>query len=263
MPNVSDSELFDEWYDRYLASMPVEYRSAFDPEAIALHAAIVQRRGTDATRVELWRTLPERVVAVCIVADDRPGLLSAISAALVAHDLDVVSTHAYCRPAGDGTREAVDILWLRRIGGGIVREKNVAAIGEMVDALVTGDASFPEPPPSRRTAFTTSRTRSFGATRVRFAQEADAMKLTVEAVDRPGLLLAITKTLFAAGVQIVALRATTDRGRAVDTFHLVEPDGKRLEGERVFALQIAVLRPLLIFPTCARAARARRRSQRS
>lgn len=239
---ADDEELFDDWYDRYLASMPVEYRAAFDPEAIALHAAIVQRRGTDATHVEMWRSLPERVVAVCVVADDRPGLLSAISASLVAHDLDVVTAHAYCRPSEDGTREAVDILWLRRLHGGApIRERDIEAIGATVDALVTGDTRFPEPPSSRRTAFTTSRSRSFGATRVRFANEVDGMKLTVEAVDRPGLLLAITKTLFAAGVQIVALRATTDRGRAVDTFHLVELDGKPLVGERVFALQIAVL----------------------
>jgi len=121
------------------------------------------------------------------------------------------------------------------------------AIGEMVDALVSGEARFPErgrssrppPPPS----FASSRTRSFGTTRIRFAHDetTGVMTLTVEATDRPGLLLSITKTLFGAGVQIVSLRATTDRGRAVDTFHLVELDGKPLARDRLFALQNAVL----------------------
>jgi [protein-PII] uridylyltransferase len=239
----------DDWPERYLASMPDEYRAAFDAQAIALHAAIVQRRGDRPTRVELWRTTPERVIAVCIVAEDRPGLLSAITAALVAHDLDVVAAHAYCRTSENGVREAVDFLWLRRVrsAGGPIRERDVTAIGDMVDALVSGEARFPERGRSSRPplppAFASSRTRSVGSTRIRFAHDeaTGAMTLTVEATDRPGLLLSITKTLFGAGVQIVALRATTDRGRAVDTFHLVELDGKPLGRDRLFALQNAVL----------------------
>ena len=70
----------------FVASMPTSYREAFahDEEAVEVHAGIASRREASATRVEIWKDLPERVVAICIVADDRPGLLSQISAALVA-----------------------------------------------------------------------------------------------------------------------------------------------------------------------------------
>src|SRR3954454_9384275 len=98
--------------EEFVASMPASYREAFDDEAMAAHAAIVERRRRDAsaTRVELWRDLRERIVAICIVADDRPRLLSQISAPLLALEIDVVTAHAYCRARGDGTQEAVDLL---------------------------------------------------------------------------------------------------------------------------------------------------------
>lgn len=60
--------------------MPTSYHEAFDDEAVETHAAIVSRRERSATRVEIWRELPERVVAICIVPEDRPGLLEIFSA---------------------------------------------------------------------------------------------------------------------------------------------------------------------------------------
>jgi UTP:GlnB (protein PII) uridylyltransferase len=65
--------------------------------------------------------------------------------------------------------------------------------------------------------------------------------MTIEASDRPGLLLAITRSLFRAGVQIVASEATTENGRVVDRFTLVELDGSPVTEKRRRALQTDVL----------------------
>lgn len=65
--------------------------------------------------------------------------------------------------------------------------------------------------------------------------------LTVEAVDRPGLLLAVTQALFRADVQIVGLRASTEGGSAVARFKLADADGTPLRRERLFTLQIEIL----------------------
>ncbi len=137
------------FHDAFVASMPASYRTIFDEDAKRAHSAVVQRRGGSATRVELWRQLPERTAAVCVVADDAPGLLSCISAALVAHDMDVIAAQAYCRTLADTSLEAVDFFWIRRVptAGGtvpLIRERDVAAIGETLDALVRGRASFDE-----------------------------------------------------------------------------------------------------------------------
>ena len=52
--------------------------------------------------------------ALCVVAEDRPGLLSAIAAALVSHKLDVITALVFSRVASGGDVEAVDFLWVRR-----------------------------------------------------------------------------------------------------------------------------------------------------
>ena len=55
-------------YEAFAASMPTSYHEVFDGEAVQAHAGVVSRREGSATRVEIWKELPERVVAICIVA---------------------------------------------------------------------------------------------------------------------------------------------------------------------------------------------------
>jgi [protein-PII] uridylyltransferase len=235
-----------ESFEEFTTSMPTSYRDAFEGDDVEAHAEIVARRSGSATRVEIWKDLPERVVAICIVADDRPGLLSQISAALVALEIDVVSAHAYCRTRPDGSREAIDFLWIRRVARangsvGLIRERDVAAIGEMVDALVRGNAKF-----DASVRFARAIRSASESTRVLFDDGAGdgTMVLTVEATDRPGLLLVVTKAIFRAQLQIIGLRATSDGGRAIDRFHLAELDGKPLVQARLLSLQIEIFTAL-------------------
>ncbi len=226
--------------------MPSSYREAFHDDDAELHAEVVARRSGSSTRVEIWKDLPERVVGICIVADDRPGLLSQISAALVALEIDVVTAHAYCRTRPDGAREAVDFLWIRRVARksgsiGPIRARDVAAIGEMVDALVRGNAKF-----DASVRFARAIRSATETTRVRFDDGAadGTMLLTVEATDPPGLLIVVTKAIFRAGLQIIGLRATSEEGRAVDRFHLAELDGKPLVQARLLSLQMEIFSAL-------------------
>jgi [protein-PII] uridylyltransferase len=226
----------------FAASMPAAYRAMFDAEAIETHAAIVARRGARVTHVEVWKELPERVVALCVVADDRPGLLSRISAALVAHDMDVVAAQAYGRGRRT-TREAVDFLWVRRFPGPNgthppIRGRDIERIAESLDALVRGRATF-----DGAVKFAQAVRASRETTRVRFDPDGEdgCTVLTVEATDRPGLLLLITRTLFRERVQIVGSHVMTKDGRAVDRFRLTELDGAPLRRARLLGLQTAVL----------------------
>lgn len=225
----------------FVASMPPEYRGAFDLEATRAHEGIVHRRGGRPVHVEIWRELSERVVAICVVAADGPGLLSRISAALVAQRIDVVSAHAYCRTREDGAAEAIDLLWIRRLPGAKgtvlpIRPKDILALGDAIDRVAAEDVDVDGPVEAAPPV-------SGSSARVRF--ETDAIDgttiLTVEAVDRPGLLLAVTQALFRAELQIIGLRATTERGCAIDRFRLADIGGVPLRRERLFTLQIAIL----------------------
>jgi [protein-PII] uridylyltransferase len=223
----------------FLDSMPWRYREVFDGPAAREHAAIVARRAGAPAHVELWRRLPRGGAAICVAADDRPGLLSFISAALVVNHVDVEAAQAYTRV---GTREAVDFFWLRREGDASmpVLEADVERIADVLRGLVTGKLTIDGVAAAARA----ERAPSAGAsTRVRFDEKTESglAVLTVETSDRPGLLLAVTRALHRARVQILASEATTHEGRVVDRFTLVELDGAPLRANRRGVLQVEVL----------------------
>jgi [protein-PII] uridylyltransferase len=234
--------LDDERVRAFVRSMPRSYRDVFDRTAIAAHAAIVERRGTNPTQVELWRELPERLAGVCVVADDCPGLLSRISAAFVAHDVDVVGAQAFCRRRPDAQIEAVDFFWVRRLsdtGGTLaLRPADVADFAHALDTLVRGRANF-----DRAAQFARAVRAVGAATRVRFEcdERAGQTVLTVEGPDRPGLLYAISEALFRERVQIVHSDVSTTAGRVLDRFTLTELDGAPVHRARLLGLQTTVL----------------------
>lgn len=219
--------------------MPARYQELFDAASAREHAAIAQRRGSAPVHVELWRRLSRGGAIAVVVANDLPGLLSFISAALVVHGMDVESAQAFTRtPSG----EAFDLFWLRRDAGlpSPVLDVDLARVGIALRDLVTGKTTLEEvtrraaaPPPPGREAHT----------RVAFEETPDGgvAVLTVETHDRPGLLLAVTRALHRARVQIVASEAHTDHGRVVDRFSIVELDGAPLRPNRRGVLQMEVL----------------------
>jgi UTP:GlnB (protein PII) uridylyltransferase len=152
----------------FAASMPAEYRASFDHASVAAHAAIAKARSDKSTHVAIWRELP-RMVGVCVVAVDHPGLLAPVSAALVAHDIDVVSANAYTRTLTNGKPEAFDLLWLRRMSTSIdahlpIGPRDITRVAEMVDALVSGRTTFPGAVRASRAAtVTASTTPAFSA----------------------------------------------------------------------------------------------------
>jgi [protein-PII] uridylyltransferase len=226
----------------FRASMPVRYRESFDGAATREHAAIVGRREGHPALAEIWKHLPQGGAVACVVADDRPGLLSLISATLVAQSLDVVSAQAYTRSRPEGGAEAVDFLWLRRDAEHPlpIRAADAARVTELLSALLTGARTIesvlrkpgarPSLPPGAGTRVTFNETANQGLS-----------VLTVETYDRPGLLLAITLALFNARVQIVSTEAETTGDRVIDRFSIVELDGHVIDRNRRGAVQTAVL----------------------
>jgi [protein-PII] uridylyltransferase len=225
----------------FAASMPATYRQRFDDAAVRAHAAIVYRRGRRAARVERWAT-HGGTAAVCVVADDAPGLLSLISASLVVHELDVVAGHVYCRETDEGLREAVDFFWLSRAPQkdlGDVDEVVIACVADVLDALVRGKTTLHG---AKRYA-SALRDRADAAPHVWFEDNgpAGSSVLFVETADRPGLLFAITAALFRQRVQILRSEVRTEEGRASDRFDLTEVDGRPIGRGRQLEVQMEVL----------------------
>ena len=221
--------------------MPERYRTSYDQEAVGEHAAIAARRGAAAAHVEVWRRQPDGVATVCVVADDRPGLLSLISASVVIQKLDVVSALAFTHKLASGGFEAFDLLWLRRDAQNAspVGDADAKRIAEVLCEMISGalpiESAMERARPPRVVPAGSSTTVTFDD-----APSGQVM-LTVETFDRPGLLLAITLALYRARVQISTTEALTKGGRVIDRFAIVELDGSPVGKDRRGAVQIEVL----------------------
>jgi [protein-PII] uridylyltransferase len=226
----------------YAASMPAEYRARFHEAAILSHAGVVFRRGTNPTRVEPWAT-HDGTTAVCVVADDAPGLLSLVSASIVVHELDIVAAQAYCRDNASGGREAVDFFWLTRsqtAGRKTVDDAMITRVGEVLNSLVLGKTSVES---ARRRAEALRDQADASATHVWFADELkDGLsELFVETGDRLGILFAVATALFHARVKILRSEATISSGLARDRFLIAEFDGRPIGPVRRQEVQSQVL----------------------
>jgi len=226
---------------RFAATLPLSYRLHFSWTQIARHASVALARGVRRAHVDkLGSTSP--VTPLCIVADDCPGLLWLISSALVAHRLDVLKAHVYCRRRPDGRTEALDLIWVRRAsassGEAALTEKEISAIDERLEALILGHAE------TRESVAGAVRNPAVGEPdppRVTFVVDAEsnASMLAIEAPDRPGLLLTITRALFEEGLQIARAEVATIHARALDTFYVMELDGGTISPERRAQILIA------------------------
>jgi [protein-PII] uridylyltransferase len=233
--------------EAFSASMPSSYRVLFDPRAVRRHAAVAYRRGERQAYAEVWKPLPDASAALCVIAQDRPGLLSAIAAALVSHRLDVITALVFSRTLPGGEHEAVDFLWVRRASKDDVASigaEEAVSVSEVLNAIVSGSISageiasralVPRPAGEQRVA-------------VRFDDSDDdgLAVLLVEAPDRPGVLLTIALEVFQQGAQIVRSLVRTADGRAFNRFELVEFSGATLSPERRDQIRAAVYAALAL-----------------
>lgn len=216
-------------------SLPREYRERFNPAQIAVHAyASVGRRGAPVA-VALFPWHDAEQSALCVIAEDRPGLLSLISAALTQMGFDVDSAEAYTR---QDPREAVDVFWLRDPEGRIT-ESEVHAFEELLAEILAGRPALSIPAPAL------SPEPGLGTT-VRFLEDADGALaiLEVETDDRSGLLWTITRALYKQNVQIVGSKIRTENNRVYDRFTIVELDGSPIKNDRRLAIQIDIMSAL-------------------
>ena len=230
----------DEGFD---ASMPESYRKNFDGAAIAVHARLSASRAPHTVKVGSFPSTRQGT-ALCVVADDRPGLLATISAALVIQRLDVIEAEAYTRREPDRPDEAVDVFWVRHDAperrGGPVTLDDIEALRATLTGLLEGrvDRERASDP-----GFVLPATPSSVETVVRFLEGDDGSfaTLEVETGDRSGLLLALAQALFQQRVQIVASQVKTNGTRVFDRFSIVELDGKPIGAPRRLEIQVAVL----------------------
>jgi [protein-PII] uridylyltransferase len=221
--------------DQFLASMPERYLLANAPEAIAAHAGVALDRGGTAVHAALVPSRHPEVAELCVVAEDRPGLLARIAAAITAGRLEVLAAQVYSRAVGtDGGRsEAVDLFWVRdRTDGAEGVERALPRLTrDLMD--VVGGAVDPAQLLRERTGSASPwRERPSPAVPTEIAVDGRASPrhtvVEVFAKDRPGLLYTVARALHELGLTIALSKINTEGTRVADVFYVNELDGSKV-----------------------------------
>jgi [protein-PII] uridylyltransferase len=230
-----------------VASMPPAYTQIFERRDVMEHVAIIHARRSRRAYAAEWRQLPGGTVIVCVVADDVPGLLSLVSAAFVAHHLDVTSAQIFCRSTDRGI-EAVDFFWLKRARPSRLPQhidtSEIESVSRMLDELVGEESQARQlavQELERMAPELPVRPRVFYDTR---ALRRGEVILNVVTPDRPGLLLAITLSFVHQGLEVVASEVRTDQGVASDRFTLRDAKGGALSANRLADIQRQIIAAL-------------------
>lgn len=229
--------------NQFVDTMPAAYGRLYRAGEMAEHAAIVARRGGRLVHAELWQSAKGPLL--CVVAEDRPGLLALVTDALLAQGMAIQSARAFCREVAKDRAEAVDFLELRALGGSAdaaaqLDADGLQAVAQSLSELIADDTA-------RRTAAgspSAATAEPEPTTRVYFERQSlsdGSYLLVVDAPDSVGLLHAVSSALHTKGMRILACEIRTVGGRASDRFE-VEPTSMRpLNDSALCDVQLAVL----------------------
>jgi [protein-PII] uridylyltransferase len=204
-----------------------------------VHAALVPSRH------------PE-VGEICVVAEDAPGLLARIAAAITASRLEVLGAQVYSRtlrPKGRGkeSTEAVDLFWVRdaRTGAEGLAHAMPRLLGDLA-RVCSGEMGAEELLSERIGGASPWRERPSPAvlSEVVVDDRASPRHTVVEvfAKDRLGLLYDLARAFHALGLSIALSKINTEGTKVADVFYVNELDGSKVApGARFKEIREALL----------------------
>ncbi|HLK36511.1 MAG TPA: [protein-PII] uridylyltransferase [Polyangiaceae bacterium] len=218
--------------DQLLGALPKRYLLANAPESIVRHAMTVGARGGRAAHVARVPSRHAEAAELCVVADDRPGLLASIAAAITANRLEVLGAEVYSHPVGV-EREALDLFWVRD------RASGVAEVDEILPRLARDleDVCSGRVDPASLLRDRTGNASRWSVrptpavpTEILFDDDASPRHTVVEvhAKDRRGLLYTLARALYELGLSISLSKISTEGARVTDVFYVREIDGTKV-----------------------------------
>lgn len=222
---------------RFAARMPLRYLRATPPDSVVRHALACAAMEPASADVHLSPLPGDGTLGeVLVQAPDRPGLLYLVAAVLHAHGLDV--QRAEIHSAGE---LALDVFVVR-LPHGAAEGVRLASLGTRMQrqlrALLAGVIAPPQPAESRGIARPEPAVTN--AVAVVPEASAEATVLEVYGRDRPGFLLAVTRALTEAEVEVRLAKVNTEGRRAADVFYLVDNRGKPLDPGACARVEAAV-----------------------
>lgn len=213
----------------FLASMPARYLLANAPSAIASHIQVARLASRDGHACALRPASAPGVAELCVAALDRPGLLAAITAALVACRLEIHAAQILSHGLDDGRPQAVDLFWVR--GPALEHlDRAQATIARELDAYISG-RSVAAALSSRSSSPWATRRAPAVPTLVSIDDRSSSSASIVEVIslDRPGVLCALASAFHGLGLSISLAKINTEGARVADVFYVTDASNQKIE----------------------------------
>ncbi len=242
--------------ERFLDIMPSRYALANPPEDVLAHAGVLERfeKGSGhatvacvGAQVDAGAEVDVGVVQLCVVAEDRRGLLADIAAALTASRLVVHAAQIYSGVVGGGSPRnvAVDLFWVERVGGGSVTpiiDRLAEDLEDVLGERLTAQDLAERGGRRRRREREGPRVE----TKVVVDPRASPNHTVVEVFtrDRPGLLFLLANIIAEQELSISIAKIATEGTRVVDVFYVTDLAGHKLDGGARAAIRDVLVREL-------------------
>lgn len=227
----------DPALDAFVDGMPKAYLIGQTGESVAAHARVVARRGAASVVVDHVPSRHPETLELILVADDRPGLLLSLAAALAANRLEILTAHIFGRER-EGGREAVDFFSVRRSardGAEAIEplgERELARLTSDLEGLLDGSVDPVGLLRDRRGAGPLKERPSPAVdTSVEIDDRASRRFTVIDvyAKDRPGLLFAVARALHGLQLSIARSKIATEGACAADSFYVTELGGEKVQ----------------------------------
>lgn len=197
-----------------------------------LHLQLADEEQNALAPIIAWHNEPDRgYTLVKICTWDRVGLFSNITGSLSAAGLNILSAQIFTR--SDAIVLDTFFVTDARTGALANREEREKFEDLLCKVLTGGEVDLNALIARQRTAARPPWQSYEGdriPTQISFDNEASENRtaMEVETEDRLGLLYAISKSISELGLNISAAKIVTEKGAAIDTFYLNEPDGQKI-----------------------------------
>ena len=238
------SEMDESEVRRHFELLPSDYGLFTSPSTIIEHLRLVNRRNAQIVRTNWKVDLPTRCTDLHLSAPNRRGLLAAVTGALTAQGINILSVHLNTRTDG----VAIDSFKLRDTAGEPILD---AARWQQIDYAITralnGEFDVEAAVARRLHSQNSSRFRKRRmklAVPVTFNWDQESSQkstiLEVQAGDRLGLAYRISNTLAGRGLDIVFAKVATEKHLALDIFYVVNEAGEKLPDESLPLIEQAL-----------------------
>jgi [protein-PII] uridylyltransferase len=228
-------KLDPEFVDLTLNALPARYVYANSAAGILKHLAVIHEAQGKLSLVRELDT-SEPYFELCVVADDRPGLLSYIAASLAAAKVKVIGAQIYSFQLPGAPKRAVDMFWVRAGQESANARRLLPRVEQYLADILAGKVEAVDLIRGEKQSMRWNwRPAPAVETEILIDNRSATRHTVVEVItqDRRDLLFWLSAAMHREEITIDLAKINTEGERVADVFYVTNRDGSKLDEEQV------------------------------